>query len=77
MCLYVNRVFYTFISIHFSSHLIEPSVFNGESGYSSVCLTVLRKIDFVKLTGMRVCVRRGVSLGGVGRRRAMGCDSMG
>ena len=50
MCLYVNRVLCAFITIRFSSHLIEPSVFNGGSGYSSVCRTVLMKIDFVKLT---------------------------
>lgn len=56
MCLNANSAFYTFIGIHFLSHLTEPSVCNGDSGYSSVLFFFLMKIIFIELTIMWVFV---------------------
>ena len=60
MCLNVNRAFYTFIGIHFLSHLIEPSVFNGDSGYSSFFFFFFMKIIFIELYFESVCRGLGV-----------------
>lgn len=68
MCLNVNRAFYTFIGIHFLSHLIEPSVFNGDSGYSSFFFFFFMKIIFIELTIMRVFVGDWGLLDGTCRR---------
>ena len=73
MCLNVNRAFYTFIGIHFLSHLTEPSVFNGDSGYSSVFFFSFMKIIFIELTIMRVFVGGWGLLDGM----CIGYNSMG